>query len=201
MITKYIFDFVRILIRSGWNSFKVRSTLLEKTLLLLRTHTIAVNGHFHLALSPLSILWSAWQMPYADGVDWQVGTQALPWPAGISRATLRDREDDEKSNLEQQGRALEKAAWPLTHVCLLHFSSIPWARTPPATYDNSFRQKLKASFHNQKTLTVCCHASVLFCFSFRWTQTFGVGGEGIDWLAIFFLISCFSLANKIIKMR
>lgn len=54
MLAKYIFNFAWILIRKGWDSLKILSTLSEKTRILLRTNGIAINGNFCLALSLLN---------------------------------------------------------------------------------------------------------------------------------------------------
>jgi len=54
MIAKYIVDFAWILIRKGWESLKILSTLSEKMQVLLRTNGIAINGNFYSALSLLN---------------------------------------------------------------------------------------------------------------------------------------------------
>ena len=54
MIAKYIIDFAWILIRKGWDSLKILSTLSEKMQILLRTNGIALNGNFYSTLSLLN---------------------------------------------------------------------------------------------------------------------------------------------------
>lgn len=55
MIAKHVFFyFVWILIRKDLNCPKILNTLLEKMLILLETNIVAINGNFHLVLSPLN---------------------------------------------------------------------------------------------------------------------------------------------------
>lgn len=44
----------------------------------------------------------AWQMTRADGIDWHLGTQALPLAASISTANFRDQGDGAGACLQQQ---------------------------------------------------------------------------------------------------